>query len=317
MKRWLQAAAAAVLAALVAWLLWPANAGQVGPDDFVEPRQTLRQGMQSIGDVVRFQGRYVAADLLANRLVVFDDLALDEPRYFEPASIGQRLYAPHFLAVSPRGTLLISEGWGTSIVEIGDLDGGGWRRFYGKGLRLNAPHGICVDRDGWIYVGDSLNSRLVRFRDMDGTDWQVFADVDKRIAYIRQLRCEDGAVWAANSYENRPGLNPGKGANILKIADFASGRVEEVARIADASITGFAPLGGGHLLVSLWGPHRRLGFGDLATGKITVIPGSALALGIPYGIYRDPNSAALLVAYLGTSDTAHDGGIAVFGVRSP
>ena len=48
---------------------------------------------------------------------------------------------------------------------------------------------------------------------------------------------------------------------------------------------------------------------------IAVIAGSALPLGIPYGIYRDPQGSSLLVGYLGTSDTAHDGGIAVFGGR--
>jgi hypothetical protein len=305
----------AIAAAVVASVLWLSASERLGPEDFHRPRLVLDKGMKSVGDVVRFQGHYVATDITANRLIIFDDLALGNLRYFDPATIGQEFHSPHFLAVSAQGTLLVSEGWGSGIVELRDLDGGGWRRFSGGDPRFKAPHGLCVDADGWIYVGDALNSRLVRFRDMTGTGWQVFADVDKRIAYIRQLRCEDGAVWAANSYEGRPGLNPGTGANILKITGFDSGRVEEVVRVPDASITGFARLPGGGMVLSLWGAHQRLAFTGRDNPKVEVIADSLLPLGIPYGIYQDPHSGSLLVAYLGSPRIKHDGGIAVFGGR--
>jgi hypothetical protein len=227
-----------------------------------QPLRVVTGSLRHPADVVRFQGKYVVAELYANRLAMSDTLDFKQISYFDPKSIGKAFQAPHYMAVTAEGTLLITNGWGSSVVEISDLKGGGWKAFHGIGKRFWAPHGICVDRDGWIYVGDSLNSRLVRFRDMNGKDWQVFKDVDKRISYIRQLRCARDGVWVSNSYENRKGLNPGEGGNVLRITDFASGRAQEVFHIRNANLTALAPMGDGRLLVGLWGPYRQLAVVD-------------------------------------------------------
>lgn len=283
--------------------------------DFEDPRIIAgAAALQNPADIIRFQGRYVASELYRNRLAVFDESGLDDVEYFDPADIGRRFRSPHFLAATPWGTLLISNGWGDSIVEIGDLEGGGWKEFKGAGGdELRAPHGICVDADGWIYVGDSLNSRLVRFRDMEGTGWQVFADVDDRVSYIRELVCRDGAVWAANSYENRPGLNPGRGSNVLRITDFESGKAEIVFAVDDANMTGLLPLGESRMVVGLWGAHRRIAVADENQAGVTTFPRPPL--GVPYGTFRDPETGDILVSYIGDlsdEEGANKGGIAIY-----
>lgn len=283
--------------------------------DFKVPRIIADpEALQNPADITRFRGRYVVTELYRNRLAVFDESGLDDVEYFDPADIGQRFRSPHFLEVTPWDTLLISNGWGDSIVEISDLNGGGWREF--KGLEddeLRAPHGICVDEDGWIYVGDSLNSRLVRFRDMAGTGWQVFADVDARVSYIRELVCRGGAVWASNSYENRPGLNPGQGSNVLKISDFDSGKAEIVFAVNDTNMTGILPLEESSMVVALWGAHRRIALAGIQAPGMTTFPRPPL--GIPYGIYQDPESGDILVSHMGDlsdEESSNKGGIAVY-----
>ena len=266
------------------------------------------------GDIVKFKGRYVATEIYDNRLAVFDDLALNNLEHFDPGRIGKELESPHFLAVTSRDTLLISNGWGSSIVEIEDLDGSGWKEFSGVGREFDAPHGVCVDDEGWIYVGDSLNSRLVRFKDMAGTGWEVFPDLDRRVSYIRELACHDGAVWAANSYENRPGLNPGRGGNILKITDFGSGKAEIVYAFTESNVTGILPIGDAAVLVGEWGLRMRLALLDTSNGTLQVFP--RLEQGIPYGTFHDRAAARVLVAHIGNlskGERENIGGIGVYG----
>jgi len=271
-------------------------------------------GVEHPADVVRFAGKYVATELLSNRLAVFDDLAQRNLRYLDPARIGRHLQGPHYLATTPGGSLLLSDGWGVGIVELRDLAGNGWRHFSGVGRRMNAPHGVCASDDGWIYVGDSLNSRLVRFRDMDGKDWQVFADADRRVSYARQLVCAGSSVLVANSYEKRPGLNPGQGGNVLRIDDFASGRAAVVASVPDASVTALAQAPDGRLLLGLWGARPGLAIVS-RDGRLTRLAPTPAAWGVPYGIHRDPASGQWMVAFFGwppEQPAPSPGGIGLF-----
>lgn len=307
--RGILAAGVCVLAAAgAAWYFWPA-----GPDFSAPARVVSDERLRNPGDIIKFKGRYVATQVFDHRLAVFDDFELHGFQHFDPTKIGHNLKSPHFLAIAPDGGLLISDGWGSSIVEIDDLEGGHWREFKGVGKKFRAPHGICVDQDGWIYVGDSLNSRLVRFRDMQGHGWQVFPDRENRISYIRELVCRDGALLLSNSYENRPGLNPGHGSNILRITDFESGRAEIVSDLPDVNITGIQPLEGDRILVGLWGARRRLAL--VSPGDPDRTEFHRLPLGTPYGMYFDPETHQVLVAHLGrlTQDPDRNiGGIAVY-----
>jgi hypothetical protein len=309
MSRVSAAAGLILLLAVSVWMYFY----QSSPN-FREPAMTIIDArLSQPSDIARFQGRYVVGELYNNRLVIFDDLSLSGLEYFDPRDIGEHFSAPHFLEVTPWNTLLISNGWGGSIVEIEDLQGKGWKEFSGVGKKFRAPHGICVDNEGWIYVGDSLNSRLVRFRDMDGSDWEVFADVEARISYTRELVCRDGVVWVSNSYENRPGLNPGEGSNLLKIVDFSSGRTEVVAEFPDVNATGVLPINDASVVVGLWGLWRRLALVDTRTGSSNRL--QRLGIGTPYGTYFDQATGQALVAYFGRlSEEERDqvGGIVVY-----
>lgn len=283
--------------------------------DFEHPVMLVKDTrLQHPTDIVKFKGRYVATELYNDRLAIFDDLQLRNLEYFEPARINRKFSAPHFLAITPRDTLLISNGWGDSIVEIENLEGRGWKEFNGIDKKFSAPHGLCVDNAGWIYVGDSLNSRLVRFRDIQGRDWQVFADLDRQISYIRQLVCRDGVVWVSNSYENRPGLNPGQGGTVLAITDFSSGRAATVFSFEKANITGVLPINDNDLLVGLWGIRRQLLLFDIKGQTAKVFKRSEL--GTPYGMHFDNAASQVLVAHIGKladRDRENIGGIAVYG----
>ncbi len=270
------------------------------PGDEPQGIELTHPNLEKPLDLLVFKGRYVAAEMESGRLAIFDDLSFADFRHFDPSDIGQYFNEPHFLSPSPWGTLLISNGTGMSIVEITDLDGTGWREFSGVEIPFNSPHGSCIDDKGWIYVGDSLNSRIVRFRDMDGSGWEIFGDIDRRVAYSRQLVWHDGALWVSNSYEQRPGLNPGKGANVLRISDFSSGKSEIVWQDErnNVNITGILPLDD-QLFVSVWGDFQWIIRVDLKTGTFTEVEGSNNSLGIPYGLYRDQLSGSIIAAYFG------------------
>lgn len=165
---------------------------------------------------IEWNGKIIATELLADRLAVMNKDWVVE-------SYIENIDSPHFLAIAPNGALLVSEGWGSNIVSIDDLEGNGLLRLGG----FHAPHGVTYC-NGYIYIADSLNGRLVRVSDIQGANWDVFADYDHLVAYGRQLDCYDGVVYVANSYEPRPGLNPGQGGNVLRIANWDSGLVEEI-----------------------------------------------------------------------------------------
>lgn len=269
------------------------------PADIANAHELITNGIRNPADIIEFKGRLVATELLSNRLAIFDYPEFKGLEYFDPERIGESFRSPHFMALAPGGGLLISNGWGSSIVSIDDLEGGGWTSFSGKGKKFSAPHGICVDRDGWIYVGDSLNSRLVRFRNMRGDGWQVFEDVDRRISYTRKLVCRDDGVWISNSYADRPSLNPGTGANVLRVTDFESGKVEEMYAIDYAGITGILPLSGNSLPIGVWGKTAKVGVVDIASNAMTLVPRFQDGLGIPYGFWFDGDNGILFVAHTG------------------
>ncbi len=269
-------------------------------------------------DIIQFKGKYVATEVIKNRLAIFDDFSFSDIKHFDPKTIGKEFNGPHFLAISPGGTLLISDGWGSGIIEIEELDGKGWTYFSGIDRHFNAPHGICVDKDGWIYVGDSLNSRLVRFKNMDGDGWQVFEDKEKKIGYIREMVFYDNAVWITNSYEKIPGINIGEGANILKIDNFESGITKEIIAIRDTNLTGLI-LHKDTVIFGAWSGSYSLLSGSVMDGTYKEVADSTLGFGIPYGIFCLPDGNDCAVAYLGSvkrSDTKKNrGGIVIFSIK--
>ncbi|MBF0238942.1 MAG: hypothetical protein HQM12_14655 [SAR324 cluster bacterium] len=272
----------------------------------ISQQQLTHPELFNPGDIIWFQGKFVATELMHNQLAIFDDLQFTNLRHFDPQSIGQKFYNPHFMAISPWNTLLLSDGWGSAIVEIKDLEGNGWKTFDGPDHSMHGPHGICVAQDGWIYVADSKKSRIVRFRDMDGKDWQVFADHQHKISYARQLICDEDGIWIANSYENLPGLNQGQGANILKISNFESGMTEEIFSLPYTNITGMLRIGN-QFIWGEWIMGQRLVTGQLGH-HITLELVPAQSLGVPYGMRFFPEQNLWLGTYFGSWDWQKDKG---------
>ena len=79
-------------------------------------------------------------------------------------------------ALSPRGDIYVSDGYGNARVHKYSPDGKLLRSWGEPGIdpgQFNIPHNICSDADGWVYVADRENHRVQVF-DGDGkyeTQW--------------------------------------------------------------------------------------------------------------------------------------------------
>lgn len=261
-------------------------------------RTVTNELLSNPSHLIRFKGQLVATSLYHHLLVYTDNLQQGPWKVFDPKTIGKSFRSPHYLEINSNGNLLVINGWGKSIVEIEDLNGNGWKEFTGINQEFKAPHGLCVDQQGWIYVGDSLNSRLVRFKDLEGSGWQVFSDKRNLVAYTRQMDCAPEGVYLANSYEDREGLNPGKGGNILLVRDFESGLAEVVVEFPNSNLTGLLKLPDRLLWIEWGGGQKVMQMTGQDLNHHEVLPAQP-ALGVPYGLYWDEPSQRLLTAYFG------------------
>ena len=222
------------------------------------------------------------------------------------------LRSPHFVIASDAG-VYVSEGWGQYIKHFP----------FDKSLativplpeKLRAPHGICLDKNGWLYIADSLHSRLVRTH-LATQRYEVFADNDKRIAYVRQIECRDNGIWLANSYEKREGLNTGEGSNVLHIKDFSSGTTDVIVAFPNTNVTGLSIIDDSLLLVGRWLRHNDVAMVDLRTREIIgIVDLAKQGMGVPYGIKYYPNDSRLFISFLGgLKKDSHPGGVLEFSV---
>ncbi|KAA3625815.1 MAG: hypothetical protein DWQ08_08940 [Proteobacteria bacterium] len=307
--------------AVLAWIVFGATAIIALPllnfrdRPLLEVKDVYLEVLDFPAHVTRAFGHYVASELFSGTLVFSSDANFGSPTRFDPSRLDEKLRSPHFLHFIAAGRLLVSEGWGKGIVSIDDPIGTGWMRVTGpRDDKLNAPHGVCQASDGWVYVADSLNSRLVRYRN-DGKQWQVFRDLDRKIAYGRQLLCRRDGVWMSNSYESREGLNHGEGGNVLKIRDFAAGVVDVVATFPDTNLTGIEVIDERWLVVGLWGAYQSLVVVDLSDGTQHYVDNPPGLAGPPYGLHFDSQSKELIATWIGDiRKRTHRGGIVVYRV---
>jgi hypothetical protein len=271
--------------------------------------------------VIRLGDMYLAGELFSNELVLsespgfetYERPVLRDKKHHSVVTLG----SPHFLEVFDTNRILVSEGWGSNVALV-EIDSGEVTRFGDIGGRgFNAPHGICFDASsGWVYVADSLHSRLVRYRPSDTNPAEVFADHQKLVSYGRQLLCEEDGLWLSNSYENRDGLNPGKGSNVLHISDFASGKASVIAQFPEVNMTGLVRLNQNWIVVGLWSARNQLALvsSDGSSVVKAIQPINDLP-GPPYGLFFDKDRSELLATYIGSiHDQAHPGGLAVYPV---
>lgn len=122
---------------------------------------------------------------------------------------GPPFYFPTNVALSPRGEIYVSDGYGNARIHKFTAEG---RLLFSWGApgtgpgEFRVPHGIAVAADGRVYVADRENSRLQIF-DPDGSflaEWtgiarpcQVTFDADG-ILYVAELGYRAG-MWPGTS----------------------------------------------------------------------------------------------------------------------
>jgi len=93
-----------------------------------------------------------------------------------PYMAGEPFHRCTHTALSPRGDLYVSDGYGNARVHKYSPDGKLLRSWGEPGCdpgQFNIPHNICCDPEGWVYVADRENHRVQVF-DGDGkyeTQW--------------------------------------------------------------------------------------------------------------------------------------------------
>jgi DNA-binding beta-propeller fold protein YncE len=144
---------------------------------------------------------------------------------------------PTNLALSPKGEIFVSDGYGNARVHKFSSDGRllfSWGEPGSDPGQFHIPHGIAIDQQGTVYVADRENSRIQLFTS-DGrftSEWrdvarpcQVFVDAAGRVL-VAELGFRAG-MW--------PGTSP-------PAADSPGGRLS----IFDRSGKLLARWGGGH-----------------------------------------------------------------------
>lgn len=93
-----------------------------------------------------------------------------------PYMSGEPFHRCTHTALSPRGDIYISDGYGNSRVHKYSPDGKLIKSWGESGTgpgEFNIPHNLCCDPDGWVYVADRENHRVQVF-DGEGkyeTEW--------------------------------------------------------------------------------------------------------------------------------------------------
>ncbi|MEO8006006.1 MAG: peptidyl-alpha-hydroxyglycine alpha-amidating lyase family protein [Betaproteobacteria bacterium] len=93
-----------------------------------------------------------------------------------PYMSGEPFHRCTHTALSPRGDIYISDGYGNSRVHKYSPDGKLLKSWGESGTgpgEFNIPHNLCCDPDGWVYVADRENHRVQVF-DGEGkyeTEW--------------------------------------------------------------------------------------------------------------------------------------------------
>lgn len=93
-------------------------------------------------------------------------LTLGEAGKPAPAMSGRPFCRCTHTALSPRGDIYVSDGYGNAAVHKYAPDGTllkSWGRPGAGPGEFNLPHNICCDGDGWVYVADRENHRVQVF----------------------------------------------------------------------------------------------------------------------------------------------------------
>jgi DNA-binding beta-propeller fold protein YncE len=93
-------------------------------------------------------------------------LTIGVPGEPKPYMSGEPFHRCTHTAISPKGELYISDGYGNARIHKFTLDGRllmSWGEPGTDPGQFNVPHNICCDPDGWVYVADRENHRVQVF----------------------------------------------------------------------------------------------------------------------------------------------------------
>ena len=93
-------------------------------------------------------------------------MTLGIPGEPKPYMSGEPFHRCTHTALSPRGDLYVSDGYGNARIHKYTADGKllmSWGEPGTDPGQFNIPHNICCDRDGWVYVADRENHRVQVF----------------------------------------------------------------------------------------------------------------------------------------------------------
>ena len=96
-------------------------------------------------------------------------LTIGIPNKPAPFMSGEPFHRCTHTALSPKGEIYVSDGYGNACVHKYTPDGRllmSWGEPGTDPGQFNVPHNICCDPDGWVYVADRENHRVQVF---DGT----------------------------------------------------------------------------------------------------------------------------------------------------
>ncbi len=103
-------------------------------------------------------------------------LTIGTPREAESFMSGRPFHRCTHTALSPRGDIYVTDGYGNARVHKFSPDGKLLASWGSPGIepgQFNIPHNLCCDENGWVYVADRENHRVQVF-DGDGryeTQW--------------------------------------------------------------------------------------------------------------------------------------------------
>lgn len=120
-------------------------------------------------------------------------------------------------ALTPRGDILVSDGYGNAAVHKYDPTGRyltSWGQPGSGPGEFNLPHNICCDGDGWVYVADRENHRVQIF-DQDGRyECQINNMHRPSGLAIMRGKCPCCVVGELQSYQPVNRLTPNLGPRV-------------------------------------------------------------------------------------------------------
>ena len=150
-------------------------------------------------------------------------LELGVPGKPAPYMSGEPFHRCTHTALSPKGEIYVSDGYGNSRVHKYSPDGKLLHSWGGPGTgegEFNIVHNICTDADGWVYVADRENHR-VRVFDGDGNTRRSGRTCIARAAFTCPTaisRFAISAMWARppRSAATSPISGPGSASSTTR-----------------------------------------------------------------------------------------------------